>query len=409
MAEENKDAPFLGGFDILSDALHGTPDTTKERVDVDPADVRGVDDGDDTNKDLRKEKDIPGVKTVDPDFFKAAPDKDDKDDGDDGDDGNAGNDGGDGTGDDGNTGGDDGNVGGDAGDDNDDSLDNPEEFEESITTFFKEKLSDDLGWDFSEMEEEPKSIEDLVGFMRDLVKENSVPSYASEEVKQYDEFVRNGGDLKGFFKETVEGRVDTESINLEEEVDQKRIIRQNMRNQGVSDKLIERRLNRFEEAGMLDEEAEDALELVKAYDEKARKTLLETQQKQAEDLAEQQQLFINNVEDSISKLSDIKGIKISEKDKKELRDYILVPDSDGLTPYQREYQADLNNLLESAYFTKNKDALIERAKNQGASNSLRDLQNRLNQNKGNRGKGSGSQNNKSLGIGDLGNRLGVTR
>jgi hypothetical protein len=84
-----------------------------------------------------------------------------------------------------------------------------------------------------------------------------------------------------------------------------------------------------------------------------------------------------------------------------------VADADGMTKYQKDYLSDVNNLLESAYFTKNKDALLDRAKRQGSSDSLRDLQKKLNQNKGNKTKNSKRQNRDNLDIKSLGSRLGV--
>jgi hypothetical protein len=413
MAENDK-APFLGGFDVLADTLHGKPGDTTDEGRIDAPMTGGSDDGgtgdDNLIDDKRTIKDTPGVKTVEPDFFagKTTDDGDDDDDDQDGAD-DATDDDVDTDGDDDGNDGDDDSAGADDSIDDGDDFKSDPDFEVNVTSFIKDQLSNSLGWDFSEMEEEPKSIEDIVEFMKDLVAENSVPTYANDEVKEYDEFVRNGGDLRDFFKETIQGRINPDEIDITDETDQKRVIRQNLRNQGISEKIIEKRLTRYDEAGVLEEEAEEALDLVKEYDEVQRKKLLETQQKQAQDIEKQQQKFVDDVEKNIKSLSEIKGLNITEKDKKELRDYILVADADGMTQYQKDYMSDINNLLESAYFTKNKDVLLDRAKRQGSSNSLRDLQKKLNNNKGNRSKNSGSKgtNKSSLGIGDLGNRLGL--
>lgn len=408
---KKEDTPFLGGFDILSDALHGQPGQEEGRMDQQSAG------GDDAVEDLDDEKfikdqrthkdDTPGIKTVNPDFFEKENEKDEegdeadeeKEEVDEREEDELEEDEVDEEEDD--------STEDDKEDGKDDSLDDPKEFEQSITSFMKEQLSDSLGWDFSKMEEEPNTVEGLVEFMRDLVAENSVPDYANEEVKAYDDFVRNGGNLRDFYKNVIENRIDPDKLDIEEESDQKSVIRQNLRNQGLSDSLIEKRLKRYDEAGVLFEEAEEALELVKEYDEKQRKKLLEDQQKQAQLIEKQQQKFVSDVQKNINELSDIKGLKISEKEKKELRDYILVADADGMTKYQRDYMSDINNLLESAYFTKNKDALLDRARKQGSSTSLRDLQKKLSQNKGNRGKSGSSRGRASVDLGDLGSRLGL--
>jgi hypothetical protein len=403
---DNNDAPFLGGFQVLADAITGKDSTNDPgRTTTDVSDKDDVDDkGDNLIDDKRTDKDVTGVQTVDPDFFKDI-DKDDADDSDDSDDDKDDTSDKDDDGD--NT--DAGDTGGS--DDNDDTDDADELgiLEGDVTNIFKEKLGEQLGWDFTEMEEEPKTISEMVEFMKDLVAENSVPNYADDEVKKYDEFVKNGGDLRKFYADTIQGRIDTKGIDLDDENDQKRVIRQSLRNQGINDSIIEKRIKRYDEAGVLSEESEEALELVESYDIKLSKKLLEDQQKDADFMQDQQQKFTDNVEKNISELSNIKGIKITAKDKKELRDYILLAEADGKTKYQKDYNSDVNNLLESAYFTKNKDALLDRARKQGSSDSLRDLQKSLNEKgKGKKTKDSNRQSGKdSLDIKGLGTMLGV--
>ena len=64
--------------------------------------------------------------------------------------------------------------------DNDTSDDNKSE--EVIVNFF-DSLSEQLGWDDVDDEEKPKTAEELIEYFRDVIEENSVPNYASEEVE----------------------------------------------------------------------------------------------------------------------------------------------------------------------------------------------------------------------------------
>ena len=73
------------------------------------------------------------------------------------------------------------------------------ETQESIANYLKEELEGSLGWTIPE-DYEIKSMEDVVDFMGDLVSKASKPTYANEEVRAYDEFVKNGGSFKDFYK-----------------------------------------------------------------------------------------------------------------------------------------------------------------------------------------------------------------
>lgn len=280
------------------------------------------------------------------------------------------------------------------------------EFESDVTALLNERFAEELGWNIPE-ENAPKTVKEFVDMMKEVVAEASAPQYANDEVKAYDEFVRNGGNLRDFYKNAVEGRVNTENVDIENSFDQKQVLTEHLVNQGYSTDRINKMIKRYEDAGVLEEEAQDALELLKDYNEKSRKKLLEEQEKNAVFAQEQQQKFVTDVEESIKNLDNIRGVKISEKDKKELLEYILVPDNEGYTKYQREYLSNIKNLLESAYFTKKGDVLINKSKAQGKSDAVKNLHDKLKANKGNRSRQSGTQEHgkTSSGLSVLGSML----
>lgn len=91
-----------------------------------------------------------------------------------------------------------------------------------------------------------------------------------------------------------------------------------------------------------------------------------------------QQKFYNNVVSEIKGLKNIRGITVPEKDKKVLIDYILKPDTDGKTKYQKDYaKGGVKNLIESAYFTMNADKLLEAAKKAGSNSAIDRFKNSL--------------------------------
>jgi len=151
-------------------------------------------------------------------------------------------------------------------------------------------------------------------------------------------------------------------------------------------------IKRWEDAGTLEEEAEDAFEEVKGFREEGRKKLLEEQKIYAQQVKERQQRFFKDVDETIKNIKDIRGIPISDKDKKDLYDYIFKPDVDGVTNYQKDYSKNVKNLIESAYFTKMGDSLVKKIERKAESQAAKNLREKLSNSRGEKLK-SQSQNN----------------
>lgn len=247
--------------------------------------------------------------------------------------------------------------------------------EELIVNFF-DSLSEQLGWSDVEDEDKPKTAEDLIEYFKDVIEENSVPQYASEEVEKLDEFVRNGGNLKDYF--SIDADIDLDNIEVEDnEINQKLVIKEFLKEKGLSTKLIDKKITKYEDAGILEDEAVDALEALKDIKAERKEKLLEEQQKSAREAQKQQQTFFNNVVSEIKGMDSIYGIEIPEKDKRALLEYIFKPDAEGVTKYQKDYAKSLKNLITSAYFTMKGDSLITIAKQKGKKDALDNFKNSL--------------------------------
>lgn len=266
--------------------------------------------------------------------------------------------------------------------DNDDNNNdtNQSDEQEAITAFF-DTLSDKLGWDDVEDNEKPKTAEELVEYFREVIEDNSKPDYASEEVEKLDEFVRNGGNLRDYFQ--LDADLDLDNLNLEDdEVAQKAVVRMLLKEKGFSSTRIDKMITKYEDAGILEDEAQDAIEDLKEIKESKKKQLLEEQQKQAQAVKRQQQEFFNNVMNEIKGMDNIYGITIPEKDKKALLEYIFKPNSKGVTKYQEDYAKSLKNLVTSAYFTMKGDSIITIAKKEGKKDAIDNFKNTLTKNTG---------------------------
>lgn len=245
----------------------------------------------------------------------------------------------------------------------------------AVATFF-EALSDKMGWELDEDEEIPQTPEELVEYFREVIEENSVPQYASEEVEALDKFVKNGGNLKDYFQ--IDGELDLEDFEIEDnEVNQKLVIKEFLKEKGFSSKQIDKKLTKYEDAGLLEDEATDALEALRDIREQKKQQLLEEQEKSASELKKRQQEYFNSVVTEIKGMDNIRGIKIPQKDKQALLEYIFKPTADGKTQYQKDYSKSVKNLLESAYFTMKGDTLLKAAKSEGSTAAINKFKNSL--------------------------------
>jgi len=248
--------------------------------------------------------------------------------------------------------------------------------ETSRVTAFFDAIAEQVGWDDIEDGSKPKSVDDFVKYMKEAVEQSSQPQYASDEIAELDEFVKNGGNIHDFFTATS-ADVDYKGIDLTDVENQKAVVREFLSEKGFSEVQIKRKLEKYEDADLLEDEATDAVEFLEESKEQKKKALLDEQRIANETSVQEQQKFYNNVVEQIEALTDVRGIKIPKEDKKTLMEYIFRVEADGRTKYQKDYSKSTKNLIESAYFTMKGDKLIENAKRSGETSATERLKNTL--------------------------------
>lgn len=240
---------------------------------------------------------------------------------------------------------------------------------------FFDAFAEELGWEVND-DEKPNSVSDLIDYIEEMVAQNSVPQYSDNRIAQLDEYVRNGGKFEDFYARQQEA-VSYDNLNMEDESNQKAAVRDYLRYQGYNDDQINRKIERYEDGDMLEEEAQDAIARLTEINERQLEATRRQQEEQRREQEQQAQQFMNNLTNTITSLDNIRGISIPKADRKELFDYITKVDADGLTKYQKDFNANMvNNLIESAYFTMKGDALLGEAKKSGrtsAANKLRTM------------------------------------
>ena len=240
-------------------------------------------------------------------------------------------------------------------------------------------IGNSLGWNMDEIDEKdrPLNTDDLAKYFAEVVKQNSVPEYADERIQALDEYVKQGGKFEDFYAKQQEA-LTVDNIDLEDENNQKAVVREFMKYSGYTDEQINKKIARYEDNDVLYDEAEDALDRLK---EIRQKEVEETQRQQEEAAREQEEKsreFFNNVSKDIQNLTNIRGINVPKEDRKALFDYIFKLDQNGQSQYTKDFNKNLSkNLIESAYFTMKADSLISTAKRDGESSAAEKLRNLL--------------------------------
>ena len=246
---------------------------------------------------------------------------------------------------------------------------------EQIGAFF-DAFAEANGWSVDE-DERPKNVDELVDYIKNVVETNSVPEYADERIEQLDQYVKNGGKFEDFYQ-TQQRTISYDNIDIEDESNQKQVVRDYYKLQGMSDEQINRKIERYEDADMLEDEATDAVNYLKAYEEQRAQYMAQQQEAQRQAQEQQAIQFAQDLTNGINNLTNIRGISIPKEDKKALYDYITKTDADGLTAYQKEFNGNLvNNLIESACFTMKGDALLGEANRNGQTSAANKLRNML--------------------------------
>lgn len=199
-----------------------------------------------------------------------------------------------------------------------------------------------------EVDDTPEALELAV---RKTV-ENSISTYKEsipEIGKQFLDYLERGGDPNTFLS-AVNTAVDYKTLDLDNEDNQKLVLKEYFKTQEWSEDEIEDALADYEEGMILKKRAEKA---VKDLDKIQSKRVQEIQEEQEAinlERAKQYEDYINTVKTSIRSSNQIAGLQINDSEKAQFEKYLLDVDKDGLTPYAKEIQENpVQTQLELAY------------------------------------------------------------
>lgn len=247
---------------------------------------------------------------------------------------------------------------------------------EQVGLFF-DAIGQSLGWNMDDIKEEdrPLTVDNLTDYIRKVIDQNSVPQYADERVQQLDEYVKNGGKFEDFYGKQ-QTSLSYDNLDMDDETNQKNVISELLRYNGYTDEQIKNKIERYEDADMLEEESEDALSRLKTIKKQQIEYEQQQQQLYMQQQEEQQRAFYAQCMNQINNLQSVQGIQIPASDRAKLADYIFNVDQDGVSKFQKDYNDQdkfINNFLTTAYITMKGDSLITTAKRDGESSATEKL------------------------------------
>ena len=198
--------------------------------------------------------------------------------------------------------------------------------------------------------------------------------------KQFLEYIEKGGDPKKFI-EAQNDPLDLQALDLTNEDDQKAVIEELLINQCYDADEIKETLQDYEDGLLLEKQSKIAVKkLEKAY-EANRQNLMAEQDKVVKQREKEANDYISTVQTTINSATEIAGLAVSDKDKKDFESYLLRRDKDGYTQYQKDINNDpLNTQLKLAYLAFKKYDFSGVAK-QAESTAAKKLRDAINQKK----------------------------
>jgi len=237
-----------------------------------------------------------------------------------------------------------------------------------------------LGFDIEdEFEDTPEGLVELTKRAATKMADTQLKELfdAMPDVEQYMQFRLQGGDSAQFF-ETFYGETDYETTQVKEDdiAMQEHLVRRAMELKGFEQEDIKTSVEEFKNTGILQSQAEMARKGLVKYQSREKERLLKEQERQAQEVQKQTEAYWTEVTETIQKSNELRGIPISEKDKKELMDYVSKPVRDGMSAFQVAMnEAPTDVYLAIAALLKrdfNLDGIVSRKASSLKANNLRE-------------------------------------
>lgn len=247
-----------------------------------------------------------------------------------------------------------------------------EESDDEVPAFsykaFLSHLSDEGLVAFEDKEDIPDNVDVVYESVKKTIETgiNQYKESIPEQGRQFLEYLEKGGDVNKYL-ETLQKPLDLNTLDLDSEADQERVLTEYLKLQNYTTEEIKETVTDYKDGLILDKQSKIAAKQLEKAFEKQTEILLKNQELQAEAQKEQYNQYIHTVSNTIDSSESLAGLDVTKAEKDAFRKYLLVRGKDGLTDYEREYQADPVKIqLELAYL-KYKKYDFSSAKKAGAT------------------------------------------
>ena len=213
--------------------------------------------------------------------------------------------------------------------------------DKGLIDYKDDEFEDDEEWLLNKVSE---TVDSKVGEYKD-----SMPSEIRYLLENYEEGVPLNNLLNMQSQEQVYESITPEALEKSEAL-QKNVVRDLLLKSGWSEERVQKKLQRYEDAGVLHEEAEEALSsLVDIQKQQKEQYVLQQKQEQQQRIQAHEQ-WLTDLKDHIGKKEEIlPGFKLSPKDKDNLYKGITKLDKSGKNEIMRLREKDPEFDLKIAY------------------------------------------------------------
>jgi len=196
--------------------------------------------------------------------------------------------------------------------------------EESIISELQAKLGYELEEDFDE------SIEGLTQFTKATAEKMAQEQMqnvfnAFPDVQEYLNYRANGGDPRKYFQTAAPERdFSAMEVTAEDITTQKQIVGAYLESQGFDQSEITETLEDYEDAGILERHAKKALTRLQAKQSQNKEKLLQQQQAQAQQAAQENERMWTEI-NGLVQAGSLRGLSIPERDKKRFFNWMAAP------------------------------------------------------------------------------------
>jgi len=252
----------------------------------------------------------------------------------------------------------------------------PEDTESYSYKAFAKYLSDEGIVEFEDNEDLPDTPDVLFESVKKTIAKEidnykaSIPTKAKEII----EYLEKGGDIDKYLN-TLQKPFNIKELDLSSESDQESIVREFLKSQEYSQEEINETITDYKESLLLEKQAAIASKNLEKVFAKREQNLLSEQENLQEIQKQQYVEYVTGLQNTIDNATELAGLPLTEKEKKDFKIYLLAVDKEGKTQYEKEIAAEPKTPIELAYlkFTKYDFSKARKAGETAATQKLKNI------------------------------------